>query len=339
MSSNQLFHSILSYAIQAKASDLHLVSGIAPRIRVQGKIQSISFPALLPMAIRDILNKIMPERIKKQFEKQCELDFAFTDKIYSHHRFRVSVFRQHYGISAVFRIIALQVPHLDELKLPESIKEIALLPKGLVLVTGPTGSGKSTTLAAMVQYRNENRQEHIITIEDPIEFIHSSQKCLITQREVSQDTASFNQALFSALRADPNVILVGELRNLETIQLALTAAETGHLVLAKLHTQSKEKTLHRLIDVFPGDEKNMVRVLLADVLEAVIGQKLVNTINNKERVAVIEILRCTPAIRNLIRENKITQIISAIQTGQAHGMQTFEQHLSILKASFPLGEE
>lgn len=324
-----LFHSILSYAIQAQASDLHLVSGMSPKVRVNGRMRPTDFPVLLAPTVEKIMDEIMPVNTKKLFHEQWEADFAFVDKTYGDNRFRVNVFRQQKGVSAVFRIISLKIPSLLDLNLPDVIKTIALLPRGLALVTGPTGSGKTTTLAAMVRYRNEHTQEHIITIEDPIEFIHSSQHCLITQREVHRDTQSFQQALRSALRADPNVILVGELRDLETIRLALTAAETGHLVLATLHTQSAEKTLHRLIDVFPGDEKNTVRSLLAESLEAVIAQTLVDKLKGG-RIAAVEILRCTPAIRHLIREDNMAQIISAMQTGQALGMQTHEQHLGAL---------
>jgi twitching motility protein PilT len=329
MSTYALFHSLLSYAIENHASDLHLISGMSPKLRIRGEIQSTAFPILLSSAIQEILNEIMPERIRKVFDSKVEIDFAFVDKVNAKRRYRVTAFQHHHGLSIVFRILPIKVPSLDELNLPEVIKEISLLKQGLVLVTGATGSGKTTTLAAMLKYQNQQQCKHIITIEDPIEFVHTSQKCLITQREVYRDTISFQQALSAALRADPDVILVGELRNLETIRLALTAAETGHLVLGTLHTASAEKTLHRIIDVFPGDEKEAVRMLLSESLEAIITQKL---ITNKEgnRIPLVEILRCTTAIRHLIRENKTAQIISAMQTGKQFGMQTFEQHLSQL---------
>ncbi len=329
MPTHALFHSILSYAIQLEASDLHLVSGMSPKIRVKGDIHSTSFPILLSSILEEILNDIMPESIKKFFNSEQQVDFAFVDKRNSKRRFRVHAFQHHYGLSIIFRILPEKILSLSELQLPEVLKEIALLNHGLVLVTGPTGSGKSTTLASMIKYRNEHTFQHIITIEDPIEFIHASQQCLITQREIYSDTPSFQQALYAALRADPDVILVGELRNLETIRLALTAAETGHLVFATLHTSSAEKTLNRILDVFPGEEKNSIRYLLSESLETIISQRLINNRDNN-RTPVVEILRCTPAIRHLIKENKHAQIISAMQTGQKMGMQTFEQHLSIL---------
>lgn len=324
MPTNTLFHSILSYAIQMEASDLHFISGMSPKLRIKGKMEATSFPILLSSTVEEILKDIMPDRVKKQFNSNLEIDFAFVDKVNTNRRYRVTAFRQHSGLSIVFRILPQKIPRLRQLNLPEVLEEIALLNQGLILVTGPTGSGKTTTLAAMIQHRNEHYFHHVITIEDPIEFVHTSQRCLITQREVYRDTINFQQALYSALRADPNVILVGELRNLETIRLALTAAETGHVVLATLHTSSAEKTLNRIIDVFPGDEKNTMRTILAETLEAVISQRL---IINKDgnQVPIVEILRCTFAVRNLIRENKNAQIVSAMQTGQNIGMQTFEQ--------------
>lgn len=328
MPTHALFHSILSFAIENNASDLHLISGMSPKLRVRGEIQTTSFPILLSSVILEILNEIMPEHIRKVFDSKIETDFAFVDKSHDKQRYRVTAFQHHQGLSIVFRVLPIKIPSLDDLHLPEVLKEISLLKQGLVLVTGATGSGKTTTLAAMVKYQNEQQCKHIITIEDPIEFVHTSQKCLITQREVYRDTTSFQQALYAALRADPDVILVGELRNLETIRLALTASETGHLVLATLHTASAEKSLHRILDVFPGNEQAAVRTLLSESLEAIIAQKLI--VNRGERVPLVEILRCTPAIRHLIRENKTSQIISAMQTGKQFGMQTFEQHLSQL---------
>ncbi len=321
---------LLTKAIEFNASDIHLSSYLPPRIRVNGKIipLNLNHINISNISIENILNEIMSEPIKKAFETHWETDFSY--ELPDGLRIRANIFREFQGISAVFRIIPSKIMTLDELNMPAIIKKIALLPSGLVLVTGPTGSGKSTTLAAMVDYINKNTHGHIITIEDPIEFVHQSHQCLIRQREVHRDTKGFSIALRSALREDPNVILVGELRDLETIRLAITAAETGHLVLATLHTRSAEKTIHRIVDVFPGDEKNSVRSILSESLEAVIAQTLVPNLNNT-RTAALEIMITTPAIRHLIREDKTAQIISAIQTGQSLGMQTLEQHLVQLR--------
>lgn len=310
-------------AVQANASDIHLSPHFKPMLRIHGQMFPLDFTLETEMA----LNEIMDFSIQKKLEQNWETDFSYA--LSNGLRIRANIFKQSQGIGAVLRIIPSVIKSLDELSMPPVIKEIALLTQGLVLVTGATGSGKSTTLAAMVDYINKNTHKHIITIEDPIEFIHHNKKSLIRQREVHRDTYSFNNALRSALREDPDVILVGELRDLETIRLAITAAETGHLVLATLHTSSPEKSIHRMIDVFPSDEKNTVRSILSESLEAVIAQSLVQKKEN-DRVAVVEIMRTTPAIRHLIREDKIAQIVSAIQTGQAMGMQTREQHLSQL---------
>lgn len=330
MSTISLFHEILQYTIQAQASDLHLASEMVPIMRIHGNLIKTMFPVLSKTDIQMFLDDIMTENIKKDFQINWETDFSFTAKTYAGVRFRVNAFRQLNGISAVLRIIPSTIQSLDDLQMPEIIKKIALLSSGLVLITGPAGSGKSTTLASIVDYINTNTQGHIITIEDPIEFTHSSKNCLINQREVFRDTKSFNQALRSALREDPNVILVGELRDLETIRLAMTAAETGHLILATLHTRSAEKTIHRLVDVFPGDEKNTVRTMLSESLEAIIAQTLVNKIGGG-RIATLEIMLGTPAIRHLIREDKTAQMVSVMQTGGEMGMQTLAQHVEKLK--------
>lgn len=315
---------LLSLTLQHNASDLHLSAGLPPLLRIDGELKNLNFSPLT----QEDLQSLLKDHIDT---KQHEIDFALN--ISELPRFRVNVFQQNRGIAAVFRVIPNLIPSLDELKLPAALKTIATYKNGLVLITGATGSGKSTTLAAIINHINENYAHHIITIEDPIEFIHTSKKSLINQRQIHRDTLSFNNALRSALREDPDIILVGELRDLETIRLALTAAETGHLVFATLHTSSAAKTINRIIDVFPGDEKNLIRSLLAESLQAVICQTLVKK-NNSGRAAACEIMITTPAIRNLIRENKIPQIETAIQTGGAVGMQTMEQSLQKL-SSFP----
>lgn len=322
----------LQNALQQGASDLHLHSGVTPAMRIQGKMLSTDFPVITYEDLSDFLESLMDEPTRKRWKKHWEVDFAYT---WAPIRFRINVFQKtdshgQTGISTVFRIIPEAILTLDELQMPSIVKQIALLPQGLVLVTGPTGSGKSTTLAAIVDWINTHQAKHIITIEDPIEFLYPHKKSLITQREVHRDTHSFQAALRSALREDPNVILIGELRDTETIRLAITAAETGHLVLATLHTRSAEQSIHRIIDHFSGDEKNIVRSMLAESLEAVIAQILRPNIDNTERIAVVEILLATPAIRHLIREGKTTQMVSVMQTGLAVGMQTRQQHLEQL---------
>jgi twitching motility protein PilT len=314
---------LLTLAIQRGASDLHLSAGLPPLLRIDGDLQCLDFPVFDHATVLNLLQEIMTEKQCDEFSKQFEIDFAFH--IPELTRVRVNVFNQQRGVAGVLRVIPNHVPDLEELNLPKTLQEITGLTNGLVLITGPTGSGKSTTLAAMVNAINQQQAKHIITIEDPIEFLHASKKCLINQREVQRDTLNFSAALRAALREDPDIILVGELRDLETIRLALTAAETGHLVFATLHTTSAPKTIHRIIDVFPGEEKLMIRALLAESLQAVVCQTLVKKINGG-RVAALEILRATPAIRNLIREDKIAQIYSAMQTGAAQGMQTLDQH-------------
>ncbi|MBP8134582.1 MULTISPECIES: type IV pilus twitching motility protein PilT [Zoogloea] len=317
---------LLAFTVKNKASDLHLSSGLPPMIRVHGDIRRINLPALLHKDVHGMVYDIMNDSQRKQYEEFFETDFSF--EIPNLARFRVNAFNQNRGAAAVFRVIPSKVLTLEELNCPKIFKEIANQPRGIVLVTGPTGSGKSTTLAAMVDYVNETEYGHILTIEDPIEFVHESKRCLINQREVARDTQSFNAALRSSLREDPDVILVGEMRDLETIRLALTAAETGHLVFGTLHTSSAAKTIDRIVDVFPAAEKDMVRAMMSESLRAVISQTLLKTKDGSGRVAAHEIMIGTPAIRNLIRENKVAQMYSSIQTGQNIGMQTLDQCLA-----------
>lgn len=318
---------LLAFSVKNKASDLHLSAGMPPMIRVDGDLRKINVAALDHKEVIKIIFDVMNDHQRKEFEEKLETDFSF--EIPNLARFRVNVFTQSRGAGGVFRTIPSKILTMEDLHLPPVFKEIASFPKGLVLVTGPTGSGKSTTLAAIIDYINQTRYDHILTVEDPIEFIYDSQKSLINQREVYRDTHSFNAALRSALREDPDVILVGELRDLETIRLAITAAETGHLVFGTLHTNSASKTINRLIDVFPGDEKAMIRSMLSESLQAVVAQSLLKR-NDEGRVAALEIMLCNAAIRNLIREDKVAQMYSTIQTSQAKGMQTLDQHLSRL---------
>jgi twitching motility protein PilT len=315
---------LLAFSVKHNASDLHLSAGLPPMIRVDGDIRRINIPELEHKVVHALVYDIMNDRQRKDFEEFFETDFSF--EIPGLARFRVNAFNQDRGASAVFRTIPSKVLTLEDLGCPATFKDIVNVPRGLVLVTGPTGSGKSTTLAALMDYKNDNEYAHILTIEDPIEFVHTSKKCLINQREVHRDTLGFAEALRSALREDPDIILVGELRDLETIRLALTAAETGHLVFGTLHTSSAAKTIDRIIDVFPAGEKSMVRSMLSESLRAVISQTLMKKIGGG-RTAAWEIMIGTPAIRNLIREDKVAQMYSAIQTGQATGMQTLDQHL------------
>lgn len=320
---------LLTFAIKNNASDLHLSAGMPPLIRVDGEIRRINVPHLEQENVQEFLYDTMNEKQQREFEEHLEIDFSY--KIENLARFRVNAFHQKRGISAVFRTIPSKVLSMDELNMGQVFKNICDFPRGLVLVTGPTGSGKSTTLAAMIDYINEQRYSHILTVEDPIEFVHQSKKCLVNQREVHRDTHGFNEALRSALREDPDIILVGEMRDLETIRLALTAAETGHLVFGTLHTTSAAKTVDRVIDVFPAEEKEMVRAMLSESLQAVISQSLLKK-NGGGRVAAYEIMIGIPAIRNLIRENKVAQMYSAIQTGANHGMITLDQSLKNLVA-------
>ncbi|MCP4288027.1 MAG: type IV pilus twitching motility protein PilT [Gammaproteobacteria bacterium] len=318
---------LLAFSVKHEASDLHLSAGLPPMIRVDGDIRRINVPALEHKAVHGLVYDIMNDKQRKDFEEFLETDFSF--EIPGLARFRVNAFNQDRGAGAVFRTIPSKVLTLDDLGCPDTFKDIVDVPRGLVLVTGPTGSGKSTTLAAMMDYKNDSEYAHILTIEDPIEFVHTSKKCLINQREVHRDTLGFAEALRSALREDPDIILVGELRDLETIRLALTAAETGHLVFGTLHTSSAAKTIDRIIDVFPAGEKGMVRSMLSESLRSVIAQSLMKKTGGG-RTAAWEIMVGTPAIRNLIREDKVAQMYSAIQTGVAHGMQTLDQHLQDL---------
>jgi len=318
---------LLAFSVKNNASDLHISAGLPPMIRVDGDIRRINVPALDHKTVHGLIYDIMNDKQRKDFEEFLETDFSF--EIPNLARFRVNAFNHNRGAGGVFRTIPSTILTLEELGCPATFKEIADQPRGIVLVTGPTGSGKSTTLAAMVDHVNNERFEHILTIEDPIEFVHESKKCLVNQREVHRDTHGFNEALRSALREDPDIILVGELRDLETIRLALTAAETGHLVFGTLHTSSAAKTIDRIIDVFPAAEKDMVRSMLSESLRAVIAQTLLKKTGGG-RIAAHEIMIGTPAIRNLIREDKVAQMYSAIQTGQAIGMQTLDQNLQEL---------
>jgi len=319
---------LLAFSVRNKASDLHLSAGLPPMIRVHGDVRRINVDPLAHKQVHDMVYDVMNDSQRKTYEETMECDFSF--EIQGLSRFRVNAFNQQRGAGAVFRTIPSKILTLEELRALKVFGELSLKSRGLVLVTGPTGSGKSTTLAAMVDHRNDREHGHILTVEDPIEFVHESKKCLVNQREVGTQTQSFSNALRAALREDPDAILVGELRDLETIRLALTAAETGHLVFATLHTSSAAKTVDRMVDVFPAAEKEMVRAMLSESLVAVISQSLCKTRDGNGRVAAHEIMLGSAAIRNLIRENKVAQMYSIIQTGQAQGMQTLDQCLADL---------
>ncbi|WP_079416939.1 type IV pilus twitching motility protein PilT [Thiomonas intermedia] len=319
---------LLAFSVKNDASDLHLSAGLPPMIRVHGDVRRINVEPLDHKAVHAMVYDIMSDSQRKHYEEFLEVDFSF--EVPQLARFRVNAFNQARGAGAVFRTIPSKVLTLDDLNAPKIFADLALKPRGLVLVTGPTGSGKSTTLAAMINHYNETEYGHILTIEDPIEFVHQSRKALINQREVGPHTLSFSNALRSALREDPDAILVGEMRDLETIRLALTASETGHLVFATLHTSSAPKTIDRIVDVFPAEEKEMVRAMLSEALIGVISQTLCKKKDGSGRVAAHEIMIGTPAIRNLIRENKIAQMYSMIQTSQSYGMQTLDQNLADL---------
>ncbi|MDO6683589.1 MULTISPECIES: type IV pilus twitching motility protein PilT [unclassified Oceanobacter] len=318
---------LLAFSAKQGASDLHLSAGLPPMIRVDGDVRRINVPALEHKEVHSLVYDIMNDKQRKDFEEFLETDFSF--EVPGVARFRVNAFNQNRGAGAVFRTIPSKVLNMDQLGMGEVFKDLARIPRGIVLVTGPTGSGKSTTLAAMIDYINETKHDHILTIEDPIEFVHESKKSLINQREVHRDTLGFNESLRSALREDPDVILVGEMRDLETIRLALTAAETGHVVFGTLHTTSAAKTIDRIVDVFPAEEKSMVRSMLSESLQGVISQALLKRTGGG-RVASHEIMIGTPAIRNLIREDKVAQMYSAIQTGASYGMVTMDQSLKTL---------
>ncbi len=318
---------LLAFSAKQGASDLHLSSGLPPMIRVDGDVRRINLPPMEHKEVHGLIYDIMNDKQRKDYEEFLETDFSF--EVPGVARFRVNAFNQNRGAGAVFRTIPSKVLTMEDLGMGQVFKDISSVPRGLVLVTGPTGSGKSTTLAAMMDYINDTRYEHILTIEDPIEFVHESKKCLVNQREVHRDTLGFNEALRSALREDPDIILVGELRDLETIRLALTAAETGHLVFGTLHTTSAAKTIDRVVDVFPAQEKSMVRSMLSESLQAVISQTLMKKMGGG-RIAAHEIMIGTSAIRNLIREDKIAQMYSSIQTGGSLGMQTLDQCLERL---------
>jgi len=320
---------LLAFGVKQGASDLHLSAGLPPMIRVDGDIRRINVPEMDHKQVHDMIYDIMSDKQRKDYEEFLETDFSF--QIPGLARFRVNAFNHNRGSGGVFRTIPSKILSLEDLGAPKIFQEISEYPRGIVLVTGPTGSGKSTTLAGMVDYKNESEYGHILTVEDPIEFVHESKKCLVNQREVHRDTLGFNEALRSALREDPDTILVGEMRDLETIRLALSAAETGHLVFGTLHTSSAAKTIDRIVDVFPAAEKSMVRSMLSESLKAVISQTLLKKIGGG-RVAAHEIMIGTPAIRNLIREDKVAQMYSAIQTGQNVGMVTLDQNLKGLLA-------
>lgn len=318
---------LLAFSAKQGASDLHLSADMPPMIRVDGDVRRINLPALDHKEVHSLVYEIMNDKQRKDFEEFLETDFSF--EVPGVARFRVNAFNHNRGAGAVFRTIPSKILSMDDLGMGQIFKDLAMTPRGLVLVTGPTGSGKSTTLAAMVDYINDTKYDHILTVEDPIEFVHESKKSLVNQREVHRDTLGFNEALRSALREDPDVILVGEMRDLETIRLALSAAETGHVVFGTLHTSSAAKTIDRIVDVFPAEEKSMVRSMLSESLQGVVSQTLLKKTGGG-RIAAHEIMIGTPAIRNLIREAKIAQMYSAIQTGGALGMQTMDQCLQTM---------
>lgn len=322
---------LLAFARKQHASDLHLSAGYPPILRVDGDITPVHVPAITSEDIKGMLHSIMTEQQWAEYEKRHEIDFAVH--LSDQNRYRVNAFHTLQGFAAVFRNVPEQISSLQELGAPNAISQLCHLRRGLVLVTGPTGNGKSTTLAAMIDYINTTMSKHIITIEDPIEFVHKSKKSLVNQREVGRHTESFSAALRSALREDPDIILVGELRDIETMRLALTAAETGHLVMGTLHTNSAAKTVDRIIDVFPTEEKSLVRTLLANTLEAILSQVLIKKAEGLGRVAAFELLISNTAIANLLREGKIPQIYSLMQVGKRKGMQVMQDHIQELVRS------
>ena len=316
---------LLAFSAQQGASDLHLSAGLPPMIRVDGDVRRIDVPAQDHAGVQALVYDIMNDRQRKDFEELLETDFSF--EVPGVARFRVNAFNQNRGAGAVFRTIPSEVLSMDTLGMGQVFRDISMLPRGLVLVTGPTGSGKSTTLAAMIDFINDNRYDHILTIEDPIEFVHESKRCLVNQREVHRDTLGFSEALRSALREDPDIILVGEMRDLETIRLALTAAETGHLVFGTLHTTGAAKTIDRVVNAFPTNQQNTIRIQLSTVLESVISQLLCPRADKPGRVAVFEIMNRTPSIAALIRDNETYRINSDIQTGAKYGMVNLDSYL------------
>lgn len=308
--------------LEKGASDLHITSGAPPMVRIHGEMEPISDKILSPATARELLTELLSDAKKERFKKTRDIDLAYE---FGEYRFRMNLFYQRKGMGGVFRMIPTKILTVEELGLPPQVLKLADFKKGLVLVTGATGSGKSTTLAALVDYINTNRKEHILTVEDPIEFVHENKKCLVNQREVGSQTASFASALKAALREDPDIILVGEMRDLETIELAITAAETGHLVFGTLHTSSAPKTIDRIINVFPTSQQEQIRTMLSESLQGVVSQNLLKTADGQGRVAALEILLATSASNNLIREGKTFQLTSVIQTGKRDGMQTMDQ--------------
>ncbi|MFC5998171.1 type IV pilus twitching motility protein PilT [Quadrisphaera sp. GCM10027208] len=320
---------VLIEMLEMGASDLHLTAGAHPTVRLRGELAPLEhFPKLVPQMTQRVLYAILTQKQREKFEEDLELDFAYS--LPGRSRFRVNIYRQRESLGAAFRVIPYEIKPLEELGIPPAVNNFAGLARGMVLVTGPTGSGKSTTLASLIDLANRNRSEHIMTVEDPIEFLHRHKRCVVNQREVGEDTHSFANALKHVLRQDPDIILVGEMRDLETISVALTAAETGHLVFATLHTQDAAQTIDRVIDVFPSEQQQQVRVQLASSIQGVVCQTLCKTADGRGRVVATEVLVATPAIRNLIREGKTHQIYSAMQAGAQHGMHTLDQHLAEL---------
>jgi twitching motility protein PilT len=318
---------LLTALLEVGGSDLHLTVGTPPVVRVNGELERLEkYPPLTPRALQGMIYAILPQKLRERFEQELELDMSYS--LPGQARFRVNVYQQRDALGAAFRLIPFEIKKLDDLGLPGVVADLARFPRGFVVVTGPTGSGKSTTLAGMVDVVNEERAGHIMTVEDPIEFLHKHKKCIVNQREVGADTHGFGQALKHVLRQDPDVILVGEMRDLETISTAITAAETGHLVFATLHTQDAPQTIDRIIDVFPPHQQQQVRVQLATTLQGVVTQQLLQTTDGQGRVAACEVLVTTPAIRNLIREGKVHQIYSAMQAGGRYGMQTMDMSIA-----------
>jgi twitching motility protein PilT len=318
---------LLTALLEVGGSDLHLTAGTPPTVRVHGELERLEkYPELTPRALQGMIYAILPQKLRERFEQELELDMSYS--LPGQARFRVNVYQQRDALGAAFRLIPFEIKKLDDLGLPGVVADLARFPRGFVVVTGPTGSGKSTTLAGMVDVVNEERAGHIMTVEDPIEFLHKHKKCIVNQREVGADTHGFGQALKHVLRQDPDVILVGEMRDLETISTAITAAETGHLVFATLHTQDAPQTIDRIIDVFPPHQQQQVRVQLATTLQGVVTQQLLQTADGQGRVVAAEVLVTTPAIRNLIREGKVHQIYSAMQAGGRFGMQTMDMSIA-----------